>query len=45
MTIKLERLTKTYNPDSDFPVHAVQHVDLEIKTRRICRHHGAFWLG
>lgn len=31
MTIKLERLTKTYNPDSDFPVHAVQHVDLEIK--------------
>ncbi|TOI05242.1 macrolide ABC transporter ATP-binding protein [Vibrio parahaemolyticus] len=31
MTIKLERLTKTYNPDSDFPMHAVQHVDLEIK--------------
>lgn len=31
MTIKLERLTKTYNPDSDFPVHAAQHVDLEIK--------------
>ncbi|HCE2000271.1 TPA: ABC transporter ATP-binding protein [Vibrio parahaemolyticus] len=31
MTIKLERLTKTYNPDSDFPVHAVQHVDLEIR--------------
>ncbi|EKA7411828.1 ABC transporter ATP-binding protein [Vibrio parahaemolyticus] len=31
MTIKLERLTKTYNPDSAFPVHAVQHVDLEIK--------------
>ncbi|MEK2058703.1 ABC transporter ATP-binding protein [Vibrio parahaemolyticus] len=31
MTIKLERLTKTYNSDSDFPVHAVQHVDLEIK--------------
>ncbi|EGR0399025.1 ABC transporter ATP-binding protein [Vibrio parahaemolyticus] len=31
MTIKLERLTKTYNPDSDFPVLAVQHVDLEIK--------------
>ncbi|EJG1155872.1 ABC transporter ATP-binding protein [Vibrio parahaemolyticus] len=31
MTIKLERLTKTYNPDSDFPVHTVQHVDLEIK--------------
>ncbi|EJC1211694.1 ABC transporter ATP-binding protein [Vibrio parahaemolyticus] len=31
MTIKLERLTKTYNPDSDFPVHAVQHIDLEIK--------------
>ncbi|HCE1298450.1 TPA: ABC transporter ATP-binding protein [Vibrio parahaemolyticus] len=31
MTIKLERLTKTYNPDSDFHVHAVQHVDLEIK--------------
>ncbi len=31
MTIKLERLTKTYNPESDFPVHAVQCVDLEIK--------------
>ncbi|PFG58428.1 putative ABC transport system ATP-binding protein [Vibrio sp. ES.051] len=31
MTIKLERLTKTYNPNSDFPVHAVQNVDLEIK--------------
>jgi putative ABC transport system ATP-binding protein len=31
MTIKLERLTKTYNPESDFPVHAVKCVDLEIK--------------
>ncbi|MDV6252927.1 ABC transporter ATP-binding protein [Vibrio sp. EA2] len=31
MTIKLEHLTKTYNPDSDFPVHAVKCVDLEIK--------------
>lgn len=31
MTIKLEKLTKTYNPDSDFPVHAVKSVDLEIK--------------
>ncbi|HHX8267827.1 TPA: ABC transporter ATP-binding protein [Vibrio diabolicus] len=31
MTIKLEGLSKTYNPKSDFPVHAVQSVDLEIK--------------
>ncbi|MCK8062732.1 ABC transporter ATP-binding protein [Vibrio sp. 1CM7H] len=31
MTIKLEGLSKTYNPKSDFPVHAVQRVDLEIK--------------
>lgn len=31
MTIKLEGLSKTYNPKSDFPVHAVQNVDLEIK--------------
>lgn len=31
MTIKLEKLTKTYNPDSDFPVNAVKSVDLEIK--------------
>ncbi|MCZ0758186.1 MULTISPECIES: ABC transporter ATP-binding protein [Vibrio diabolicus subgroup] len=31
MTIKLEGLSKTYNTKSDFPVHAVQNVDLEIK--------------
>lgn len=31
MTIKLEGLSKTYNPKSDFPVHAVQSVDFEIK--------------
>lgn len=31
MTIKLERLTKTYNSEGDFPVHAVQCVDLEIR--------------
>ncbi|MDF2152775.1 ABC transporter ATP-binding protein [Vibrio sp. CAU 1672] len=31
MTIKLTQLCKTYNPDSEFPVHAVKSVDLEIK--------------
>ncbi len=31
MTIKLKQLTKTYNPNSDFPVHAVSNVNLEIK--------------
>ena len=31
MTIKLENLTKIYNADGDYPVHAVQSVDLEIK--------------
>ncbi len=31
MSIKLERLCKTYNADTDFPVHAVNHLDLEIK--------------
>ncbi|WP_019614931.1 ABC transporter ATP-binding protein [Psychromonas ossibalaenae] len=31
MSIKLEQLCKTYNVDTDFPVHAVNHLDLEIK--------------
>ncbi|MHA2759581.1 MULTISPECIES: ABC transporter ATP-binding protein [Vibrio harveyi group] len=31
MTIKLENLTKIYNADGDYPVQAVQSVDLEIK--------------
>ena len=31
MTIKLENLTKIYNADGDYPLHAVQSVDLEIK--------------
>ncbi|GAB7224634.1 ABC transporter ATP-binding protein [Vibrio owensii] len=31
MTIKLENLTKIYNADGDYPVRAVQSVDLEIK--------------
>lgn len=31
MTIKLSRLCKTYNPDTEFPVHAVQNVDLVIE--------------
>ncbi|GBL01701.1 ABC transporter ATP-binding protein [Vibrio harveyi] len=31
MTIKLQNLTKIYNADGDYPVHAVQSVDLEIK--------------
>jgi putative ABC transport system ATP-binding protein len=31
MTILLKQLCKTYNPDSDFPVKAVNHVDLSIE--------------
>lgn len=31
MTIKIEQLCKTYNPESDFPVHAVDHLDLMIE--------------
>ncbi len=31
MTIKLTRLSKTYNPDSEYPVRAVQDVDLVIE--------------
>lgn len=31
MTIKLTQLSKTYNQETDFPVHAVQNVNLEIK--------------
>ena len=30
MTIKITQLCKTYNQDTDFPVHAVDHLDLEI---------------
>lgn len=31
MTIRLSRLCKTYNPETEFPVHAVQNVDLVIE--------------
>jgi len=31
MSIQIKQLCKTYNSDSDFPVHAVDHLDLEIK--------------
>ncbi|MGF1698817.1 ABC transporter ATP-binding protein [Photobacterium makurazakiensis] len=31
MTIQINQLRKTYNPDSDFPVHAVQNLDLIIE--------------
>ncbi|HAS64263.1 MAG TPA: macrolide ABC transporter ATP-binding protein [Vibrio sp.] len=31
MTIKLSQLCKTYNENTDYPVHAVQHVDLVIE--------------
>ncbi len=31
MTIQIEQLCKTYNADTDFPIHAVDHLDLEIK--------------
>lgn len=30
MTIKITQLCKTYNLQTDFPVHAVDHLDLEI---------------
>lgn len=30
MSIEIHKLCKTYNPDSDFPVHAVQALDLTI---------------
>lgn len=43
MTIKLEGLSKTYNPKSDFPVHAVQSVDLEIKQGEFVAIMGPFW--
>lgn len=31
MSIQIKQLCKTYNIDSDFPVYAVDHLDLEIK--------------
>lgn len=31
MSIQVEQLCKTYNAESEFPVHAVNHLDLEIK--------------
>ena len=31
MSIQIEQLCKTYNADTDFPVHAVDHLDLQIK--------------
>lgn len=31
MTIQLKQLNKTYNPDSEFPVHAVKDLDLTIE--------------
>jgi putative ABC transport system ATP-binding protein len=30
MSIEVKQLSKTYNPDSDFPVHAVRNLDLTI---------------
>ena len=30
MTIEITQLCKTYNQDTDFPVHAVDHLDLQI---------------
>lgn len=30
MTIQIQQLCKTYNQDTDFPVHAVDHLDLTI---------------
>ncbi|MCQ1060088.1 ABC transporter ATP-binding protein [Photobacterium sp. ZSDE20] len=30
MTISINQLCKTYNPDSDFPVHAVKNLDLTV---------------
>ncbi|QLE84847.1 ABC transporter ATP-binding protein [Shewanella sp. Scap07] len=32
MSIAINKLTKTYHADSEFPVHAVQNVDLEINS-------------
>ncbi|MGR5062519.1 ABC transporter ATP-binding protein [Photobacterium sp. DNB22_13_2] len=31
MTISINQLCKTYNPDSDFPVHAVKDLDLTVQ--------------
>lgn len=31
MSIEISQLSKTYNPESDFPVHAVQSLDLTIE--------------
>lgn len=31
MSIEIRQLSKVYNPDSDFPVHAVKALDLSIK--------------
>ncbi len=31
MSIQIENLTKIYNPDTDFPVTAVNHVDLQVE--------------
>ena len=31
MSIQIKQLCKTYNAESDFPVHAVDHLDLQIK--------------
>lgn len=31
MSIKTSKLSKVYNPDSDFPVHAVRELDLNIE--------------
>ncbi len=31
MTIQIKQLCKIYNADTEFPVHAVDHLDLEIK--------------
>ncbi|KHT62053.1 macrolide ABC transporter ATP-binding protein [Photobacterium gaetbulicola] len=31
MTITIKQLCKTYNPDSDFPVHAVKDLDLTVE--------------
>ncbi|MCP5076581.1 MAG: ABC transporter ATP-binding protein [Psychromonas sp.] len=31
MSIQIKQLCKTYNSNTDFPVHAVDHLDLEIK--------------
>ncbi len=31
MTIQIKQLCKTYNQDTEFPVHAVDHLDLTIE--------------